>query len=151
MEENIPTSDERIMAGLANGAVILPIWGLLLAAIIWLTQREKSEYVRQQGGQAIAWQVTQVGAFFLGMILYVASFFVMMGGTFLLASDSAGPPPLFFFPFIIFGCLFLFQFVFIIMGVWAAVRTFQGHAFVYPLVGGYIQRFLADKGRAQID
>lgn len=144
MEEKFPTSDERIMAGLANGAVIVPMWGLLLAAIIWLTQREKSAYVRQQGAQAIAWQVTQLGAFFLGMIIYVASFFTMMGGTFLMASDSAGPPPLFFVPFIIFGCLFLFQFVFIIVGIWAAVRTFQGSAFVYPVVGSYVQRFLAE-------
>ena len=144
MEDNIPTSDERIMAGLANGAVIVPMWGLLLAAIIWLTQREKSEYVRQQGAQAIAWQVTQLGAMFLGLIFYFVSFFLMMGGTIMLAPESGGPPPIFFIPFIVFGCIFVFQFVFIIIGIWAGVRTFQGHAFVYPLVGSYIQRFLAD-------
>ena len=144
MEVKHPTSDERIMAGLANGAVIVPMWGLLLAAIVWLTQREKSEYVRQQGGQAIAWQVTQLGMFFLSMIIYVASFFVMMGGTMMLSANSTEPPLLLFFPFVIFGCLFLFQFVFMIIGVWAAVRTFQGHAFAYPVIGAYVQRFLAD-------
>ncbi|MCA9872407.1 MAG: DUF4870 domain-containing protein, partial [Anaerolineales bacterium] len=145
----IPTSDERIMAGLANGAVIVPMWGLLLAAIVWLIQREKSEYVRQQGAQAIAWQVTQLGAFFLGMIVYAASFFLMMGGAFIMASESAGPPMLFFFPFIVFGCLFLFQLVFIVVGIWAAVRTFQGHAYVYPVIGNFVRRFLADGSGAE--
>lgn len=144
-EEKYPSSDEKIMAGLANGAVIIPMWGLIVAVLIWLLQREKSEFVRQQGMQAIAWQVVQIGVMFGGMALYMGSFFLMMGGMF--AADTAGaePPFFFFFPFMTMGCIFLLQIVFIIVGLWGGVRSFQGHAFTYPVIGNRVRGYLNQK------
>lgn len=141
-EEKYPSSDEKIMAGLANGAVILPMWGLIVAVLIWLLQREKSEFVRQQGMQAIAWQGAQIAVMFGGIILYMGSFFLMMGGMFMVDPTGAEPPFFFFFPFLMMGCLFLFQFVFIIVGIWGGVRSFQGNDFSYPLIGARVRGYL---------
>ncbi len=141
-EEKYPSSDEKIMAGLANGAVILPMWGLIVAVLIWLLQREKSEFVRQQGMQAIAWQGAQIAVMFGGIILYMGSFFLMMGGMFMVDPTGAEPPFFFFFPFLMMGCLFLFQFVFIIVGIWGGVRSFQGNDFSYPLIGTRVRGYL---------
>ncbi len=140
--EKNPSSDEKIMAGLANGAVIVPMWGLIAAVLIWVLQREKSEFVRQQGMQAVAWQVTQLAVMFGGILLYMGSFFLMMGGTFMMTPDTGEPPFFFFFPFMMMGCVFLFQFVFIIVGLWGAIRSFQGHDYSYPVIGSKVRQYL---------
>ena len=137
-----PTSDERLLAALANGAVILPMWGLILSALIWITQREKSEYVRRQGGQALAWQISLIGIMFLGMICYAGSFFLMMGGIFMFGNPDMGPPPAFFVPFLTMGCMSLAMLTFIVVGLWAAVRTFSGRDFQYPIIGVKVDQFL---------
>jgi PhoPQ-activated pathogenicity-related protein len=41
-----PSSDERIMAALAHGSILLSSMGTILAAVIWVTQTDKSRYFR---------------------------------------------------------------------------------------------------------
>jgi hypothetical protein len=56
---------------------------------------------------------------------------------------SDAPPAGFFFPFCIFGFIFLTFFVTIGIGLYAAVRNLQGHQFTYPLIGRRVQAYLA--------
>ncbi|MCL4262491.1 MAG: DUF4870 domain-containing protein [Anaerolineae bacterium] len=131
-----PTQDEKLMSALANAVIILPMWGIIASALIWITQREKSAYVRDQALQALSWQVTQVGAMFLGMACYFVSFFAMFGTMFAAeGQEMVGPPPFFFLPFCAMGFIFLAMFGFIVVGLYAAFRNLQGHVFTYPLVG----------------
>jgi hypothetical protein len=40
--------DEHIMAALAHGSILLPMTGVIVPIVIWITQREKSRYVASQ-------------------------------------------------------------------------------------------------------
>ncbi|MCI0649868.1 MAG: DUF4870 domain-containing protein [Chloroflexi bacterium] len=138
-----PTQDERIMAALSHGAIVLPTWGIILATIVWLTQREKSEYVRRQAIQAVAWQVAQIGALFLGMACYMSTVFLIIGAVIAMdGSPSGEPPAAIFLPFSAMGLVFLAMFVFIVFGIVAAVRVLQGATFRYPVVGGLVEKYL---------
>ena len=145
-DREAPTQDERLMAALGHGAIILPIWGLMLAALIWVTQREKSAYVRRQGAQALAWHVLQVAVTLVGFACYTLSIFgtVFLGVTGAVAGDGEVPFfPLFpIIPFLTMGLIFLIMLAFIMVGVVAAVQTLQGHDFRYPLLGPRVDAFL---------
>ncbi len=145
-EKLIPTQDEKVTSALAHAAVILPMWGIIVAAVFWATQREKSEFVKDQTLQALSWQISQVGLMFVSMACYMASFFTMFGTVFMGNPETmGGPPPGFFFPFCIMGIYFLVIAAFIITGIFAAIRVLQGHAFTYPIVGGWIRRYMNEK------
>ncbi|MCP5095099.1 MAG: DUF4870 domain-containing protein [Chloroflexi bacterium] len=139
-----PNSDERVISAIAHGAIILPMWGLIAAIVIWLTQREKSPFVRQQALQAVSWQVTQILTMFVGMGCYMLSFLTMIPFT-MSASGSNGEPPFFFFlPFAAMGLVFLLMFVFIVVGIVAAVRNLQGRPFFYPIIGKRLEQYMAN-------
>ena len=53
--------DERILAALAHGSIIGSIFGMIVPAIIWITQREKSHYVAFQSLQALVFQGLAAG------------------------------------------------------------------------------------------
>lgn len=140
-EEMMPTQDERLMAALCHGAVLLPMWGLIASALIWVTQREASAYVRRQGMQAIAWQVLLLVVFFVGMGCYTVSIFGTIALTAALDQFS-GPPVFMVLPFGTIGVIFLVMFLFFIGGIWAAVRSLQGRPFQYLLIGPRVDAFL---------
>ena len=50
-------TDERIMAALAHGGVVGLPAGIILSAVVWINQHEKSTYVSYQSLQAFLWQV----------------------------------------------------------------------------------------------
>ena len=72
-----PTQDERILAALAHGSILLPLWGLIGAVIIWVTQREKSRFIRFQALQATVYQIVLILSWFAGGACYMCSFFGM--------------------------------------------------------------------------
>jgi uncharacterized protein len=139
------------MAALAQISVLIPFFGVIAPVVIWVTQKDKSRYVAFQSLQAIAFQLTMIFAWFLGMGCYVCSFFSM----FLmipLASSSESPQsiaPLFGFttliPFVVMGLIFLGGFLFILYGIVAAVITFQGKPFRYAIIGRRVERFMQTK------
>lgn len=141
-EKHSPTQDDKLMGALAHASVIMPLWGIVVPAFIWVTQREKTAYIRRQSLQALGWQASQVILLFLGMLLYGFSFFVMFGTLFIGQTPPDAPPPTFFIPFCVMGFLFLVMIGFIIVGLYAAVRNLQGHAFTYPLIGDWVQAYM---------
>jgi uncharacterized Tic20 family protein len=149
-QSTIPTQDERIMAALAHVSAVLPMVGIVAPIVVWATQKDKSEYVRFQALQAIAYQLTMILAWFLGMACYMGSFFLTFCGVFLsVATTSSEPGPgdflrmlPFFTPFVVFGCIFLGAALFIIYGIVGAVQTFRGTNFRYIIIGGWVTKFL---------
>jgi tetratricopeptide (TPR) repeat protein len=64
------TPDERILAGLSHGGIILSVFGLLIPVFIWITQREKSRFVAFQSLQALDYQVYATSFQFLAGIFF---------------------------------------------------------------------------------
>ena len=146
MSYETPTQEEKLLAALAHGSILVPTWGLIIAAVVWITQRGKSVFVERQARQATTWQVAQLA---LSIVVgfawplsspWSASVLAAVTGT--LTDD---PPLIIFFYFPLIAVLMLGLFSFIAAGVWAAVRSLQGRDFVYPLVGARVERYLAGR------
>jgi uncharacterized Tic20 family protein len=142
-----PTQDERVMAALSHASALLPMMGVIAPIIIWVTQKEKSRYVAFQSLQALAFQLSMIAAWFVGMGCYMLSFL----GTFItipFTTPPDGQPAnslfglAFMIPFLVFGAIFIGGFVFVIYGIIGAIMTFQGKPFRYLLIGKRVERFM---------
>lgn len=146
----LPTKDERIMAALSHVSILLMFLGILAPIFIWVTQREKSNYVRFQALQAITYHLSTIVFYLLGLGCYlctaIAGFPLMM-----LFIDqgprSAGWTPMAF----VFGPMALMigvmalNGVMILYGFVAAILTLQGKDFRYALIGRQVEKFLTAK------
>jgi len=146
-QNSIPSQNDRIMAALGNISILLPLIGLMVPIIIWVTQKEKSKYVSFQALQAIAYHLVMIFAYFIGMGCYMISFF----STFLTlpfaneTSGSSASPLLmvgFIVPFLVMGAIFIGGTIFVLYGIIAAVMTLQGKDFRYFIIGNRVASFL---------
>jgi uncharacterized Tic20 family protein len=158
------SQDDRVMAALAHAGVILPLWGLIGAIVIWATQREKSHLIAFQALQGAAYQfailicgfvcfgcyMCSVGSTFLAPILIVPfAALASEGGSELaegagilgmLLGGGAG-----LLPFCLLGILGLAMLALIAYGLYGAVRVLQGHDFRYAIIGRWLERYLAQQ------
>jgi uncharacterized Tic20 family protein len=143
--------DERLMAGFSH------LFGWLVALIIWAIQRERSEFVRFQTLQAIAFDVVMIAVISVLMFCSMCTMFVLpvaglsvaglgaaagseeaaaVGGVtaFVLATVTS------FLPF----CLMM-PVILVMLGgrIVAAVQTFSGKDFRYPWLGEWLEKRLA--------
>ncbi len=149
--------DERILAALAHISVMLPVWGMIGTIILWVTQREKSQFVGFQALQALVYQLTLV----VGGILAGGCYMCLFAGTGLLfplgtfatlgsgGSESGGVIPLLislfggFLPFCLVGVILLIAVVFVLYALYGAVRVLQGEDFRYAIIGRKLEEYLA--------
>jgi len=113
--------------------------------LIWVTQRDESEFVAFQALQAIAYQITMFLGWFLGMGCYMCSFFAIFIGLPFTASSDGFPYAIFgtFLPFIVFGLLMFGVMLFTLYGVLAAIMVIQGKDFRYIIIGNWLEKYLS--------
>jgi len=149
----MPVQDERIMAALAHVSALLPFMGVIAPIVIWATQKDKSAYVRFQALQAVAYQLTMILAWVVGMGCYMCSFFLTFGGLAATTSSSSeavnGPAAFlgilaFAIPFVVFGLIFVGGIAFVLYGLVGAVQTLGGKNFHYIIIGKRVERFLQE-------
>jgi uncharacterized Tic20 family protein len=144
-EEMTVTQDEKTLAALAHGSILLGIFtsgigGIIAALILWITQKDKSRYVAYQSLQALVYQavtflVTMLAWCFWGMLWMVLLFVPLMSNP--QAFETAPPAGLFVglflmvVPFAIWGLT-------IIYGLWAAARCLGGKDFKYAIIGNWL-------------
>jgi uncharacterized Tic20 family protein len=145
-EEKVLTQDEKVLAGLAHGSILLGIFtsgigGIVAALVIWLVQKEKSAYVAAQALQATVYQVV---TFLLTMFAWCCwgALWMLMLLPPLFANPEAyeyAPPPglwvgmfLMVVPFAIWGLTILY-------GLWGAIRCLGGHDFKYLIIGNWLE------------
>lgn len=146
-EQPTTTSDDRTLAALSH------FFGLLVAAIVWATQKDKSRLIRFQAMQAIFFDlITMVASFvFVGCFILVIMG-VMLVSMFSITAAAQSPSPdttfgwifslMFSFPFLIALPAMLFGFSLTFIRIFAAVRVFMGKDFRYPWLGNWVERFL---------
>jgi uncharacterized Tic20 family protein len=137
---NIPTTEERLMAAISHGGVIVSGPGVLVGLVIWLTQREKSPYAARQGMQAAVYQLLGflgiIALWFLWGIFYFLTFIPLI-----IYPDryQDAPPPIFW---VGMGSMIIpiaFMVVWALYGLWGALRCLQGRDFNYALLGKYLK------------
>ncbi|MGC1376633.1 MAG: DUF4870 domain-containing protein [Anaerolineales bacterium] len=148
--------DERVMAALAHISALMPFMGVVVPIVIWVTQKDKSQYVAFQALQAAAYQLSMIVAWFIGMGCYMCSFFSMfLSAPFSSSSETPqNANPLiwltFLIPFLVFGAIFLGGFAFIAYGFVGAVMAIQGKSFRYILIGKQVKHFMQPKQDAPV-
>jgi uncharacterized Tic20 family protein len=147
MNDTNPTQltdkNENILAALAHATALIPTVGVIAPIVIWTTQKDKSEHVAFQALQAIVYQFIMIIAWIAGMLAYVLSIPVMM----LLAgvSRKGFPVPIMIFPMFIMLIIFCGGGVFVLYGLFAAVRTFMGKDFRYILIGNWLKKYMTEQ------
>ena len=141
-----PTSDEGLMAAIAH------FFGLLVALIVWITQKDKSRYVRFQSVQAMAFDiiVSVLMLLVVGLIMILVFGVLALGVGNIAIIGSQGNPSaepirtivalMAAAPFLI-PCLVIpvVGVVFVVRLV-ATIQTFQGKNFHYPWLGNIIEK-----------
>jgi uncharacterized protein len=124
----VPSSDARTwamlshLAGLANFTSV-PFGNIVAPLVIYLFRKDQDPFIAEQVKESLNFQlsVTIVGCFLL--FAYVVTFFVAIIGT-----RNAWPWPL-----IVIACLVLWLIFDIVNVVVAAVRSYNGDHFRYPV------------------
>lgn len=144
-----PPQDERIVAALAHATIILPLWGVLGAIVIWATQKDKSRYVAFQSLQAVAYHFVVVVGGFVAGACYMCSAFALP--LLMMATASADPSgevsPAILLPmmgpFAILGGSILGWFLIVVYGLAGAAAALQGRDFRYLWIGRRLEAYLA--------
>ena len=147
MSEQLSVSqDERVLAGLAHGSIVLSVFtsgigGIVAALVIWLIQKEKSAYVAGQALQALVYQVM---VFLMTMLVWCCwgVLWLLLFLPALAANPNAyqtTPPAglwvglaLMIIPIGFWGLTILY-------GLWGAARCLGGHDFKYAIVGNWLE------------
>jgi uncharacterized Tic20 family protein len=151
-----PSQDDRVMAALSHISILMPLMGIVVPIVIWVTQKDKSQYVAFQALQAAGFQISLIAAYFIGMGCYMCSFFSMFLSIPLSAAFSSDQSfnPLsgigFAFPLLVVGAIFMVGFAFIVYGVVGAVMAFQGKPFQYIFIGNRVERFMQQRQDAPV-
>lgn len=140
-----PSSDESLFAAISH------FFGLLVALIVWATQKDKSRYVRFQTIQAMTFDVITFAiiTFVIGGLIVVILVLLALGigDIALLGNQNPTAEPVRVFlslmaalPFVIpcvlipvVGGIFIARLI-------ATIQTFQGKDFRYPWLGALVER-----------
>jgi len=145
-------SEERLFAAASHGAAILFGWGIVIPLVIWISQRERSNFVKFHALQAMAFQLTQtlfsiVMAFGL-MFVYIVV--LMATGFFTIESGSDNMPGLFAGQMLLFAGMFCMMAVYPVVGVIGAALTIAGRDFRYPILGNWLDKYLSRDSETEL-
>jgi uncharacterized Tic20 family protein len=150
---NSPSPDEKMMAALAHGSVLLSFFGPIVPALLWNSQRRKSSYVNFHALQALGyqamffwfWLIAVFGIAFLSIVLIIPmSIFFDNASSNITAAPFLIQPIIFVGIFSIFGLYFLIGFI-------GAILCFTGREFHYPLLGKWLERYLSHGSDSEVE
>jgi len=143
--------EDRWVVSMGHFAVIIMLWGMLAPAAVWFTGGRRSDFLKFQSVQALAFQAATLLLYFLAGALYLGGtifFLISVGGMDAANLDSAfGWIGLVVF----FGSLLCTFFIVLlvpllhIMGQWAGYRILKGDNYRYPILGKWVERRLSGK------
>ncbi len=132
------SKEEKLMALLSHLSIFIPNIGILAPLIIWITNKEKSNFVRFNALQAIFFQLI----FFILMMLFMFAGIILM----LIAipwfdmNSNAEPGITFFLSMVFMFMYFPLWTIFSIYAVIASVKSYKGRIFGYAIIGRIIKR-----------
>ncbi len=146
LNETTITQEERVNATLAHASILLGMFsrgmlGVLLAFLIWLTQRGKSNFAARQAAQATLYQLFGI---VVAIVLWVGWALTFAGSIFVpVLLNPQHPEPM--MPYTMIPALLAIVIPFGVMIVWtiyglfAAWQVWHGKDFSYPLIGQAIK------------
>jgi uncharacterized Tic20 family protein len=142
MSAETRSTEGRLLAALAHGAVATQGIGILVGVVVYVNQRGKSRYAAFQGLQAALFQLANliitIGLWVVWGILYGLSMIWLIVQAD--ANPDAAPPAIFWIALILMVIPLIHMVLVGLYGLWGAVRTWQGRDFKYPLIGGWLEK-----------
>lgn len=121
--------EERPYIFLGHFSNILPLWGILINGILWLSFKEKSRKVVFQAHQAIFFHAIFLAAILVGGIAQLLIKLISV----------VNAPVGHLFSFVNFVIIFIIFLAYIVTCLYAMFRTLQGAEFEYPFVGAKLR------------
>lgn len=134
-------SEDRLAAALCHLGAFVPFFGMLMALIIWLTQKVRSPLLRFQALQALLFQGVAFALYYLVSFGLAGAYFVFFPPLIALSETGWGDRvPFLLAPFLLlfFGTILLVitaAFIYYLLATFAAVNTLRGKEYRYPLIG----------------
>lgn len=149
--------EDHVAAAISHSTCIFLLWGIFTPLFFWITQKDRSSFLRFQTLQAAIYQGLGTLAYFLVSAVYMVSIFGMFGAALYASGLPRGsqvspafalaviPMLCFMAVFVIGGPLYqLFGFI-------ATVRTLRGHNYRYPLLGRFLERRMQSQPLAAME
>jgi uncharacterized Tic20 family protein len=139
-----PSEDERILAALAHASIIANIVnlaGVIATALIWTSERERSEYVRQHALQSLLYQ----GLVLLILIVLMIFWGLCLGLSLLPVAVRpdlyrSSPPNSFWIALLGLALPLGFGILATLYGLYGAYQVYRGRPFSYPIAGRFMRR-----------
>ncbi len=131
-------SDEKLMSLLSHLAIVIPNIGIIAPIVIWVTQKDKSKFVRFNAIQAIFFQLV----FFVLIMLSIFTGLILMFFSlpFITKNPDAAPGILFWVSMGVMNLYFPLWLIFSIYAAVAAIRSFKGKIFRYIIIGRFVEK-----------
>jgi len=144
------TKEDRWVAAMSHASAILLMWGLVSPLAVWITQKDRSPYLRFQALQATVYQVLALLAYFGFMAVYFFSMIALFLALPLTSSGGYRPGNESLIFLLIFGIVILVVWAVILLAVptyhlfamIAGIQILKGKDYHYPILGKQIERFL---------
>lgn len=138
------SSDEKVMAALAHGSVLLMFLGPVVPVIVWASQRKKSKYVSFHALQAMGYQALSFWLWIaVGILVALLSLLLIPLAGALLRDPRAAATIPFLFQVPIFLAIFGWMALSFGIGIVGAVLCLTGRDFRYPILGKWLERYLS--------
>ncbi|MBN1659308.1 MAG: DUF4870 domain-containing protein [Anaerolineae bacterium] len=146
-EVTAPTKDERLTAALAHASILFGIFtsgfgGIITALVIWLVQKDKSRYVAFHALQSVVYQTASMLLMILSWccwsVLYMALIFVPL--TTNPEAYEVAPPAGMWVGLALTLVPLAVGAIFLLYGLWAAIRTLDGRDFEYLIIGRWLRK-----------
>ena len=132
------SKEEKLMALLSHLSMFIPNIGILAPIIIWVTNKEKSDFVRFHALQAIFFQLI---FFILTMLfMFVGIILMLVSIPWFDLSSNAEPGIALFLSMIFMFLFFPLWLIFGIYAVVASIKSYRGKIFKYTIIGNIIKR-----------
>jgi uncharacterized Tic20 family protein len=145
-EQLAPTRDEKTLAGLAHGSILLGlatsgVGGIVAALVIWATQKEKSPYAAAQALQAMVYQAVTFGIMMIAWCCWIGLYMMMIFVPLVNnpgAYEAAPPAGLWVGMFLMIVPVGIWGLI-ILYGLYGAARCLGGHDFKYAIIGNWLE------------
>ena len=136
MYETEHSSNDRLMASIAHGSVVLTGPGVIVAVLIWLTRKEESRYAAAQALQAAVYQMLGTIAVMAlwtayGVFVTIVSLQIFRDP----AQYENSLPPLFWPSMASILIPFAAMVIWWAYGLWGALQSWRGEDFHYIFLG----------------
>lgn len=132
------STESRLLAALAHGSVVIQGLGLLVGVVVYVTQRERSRYAAFQALQAAVYQL--INLIIIGLLWVLWGIFYAATMVPMLSSPrNAALPSMFLISLGSSVIPIALSLAVDAYGLWGALRTWQGRAFRYPVIGRWLE------------